>query len=100
MGILSALTAIVNGPYRYRAGPNTLGIGTENLALEQPGRAIDQDFNSARYNIRKEFKTQFPTFPNMGQALPSVDLRASGVYLSGDLELAALIQSYNERQNP
>lgn len=99
MGIVSALTDLLNGPYRYRAGSNTLGIGVENFALEQPGRAIDQDFNSPRYNIRKELKTNFPTFPNMGQALPSVDLRANGVYLSGEIELAALIDAYNERRN-
>ena len=92
MGILSRFFGVSsNGPYRYRAGPNTLGIGVENLALEMPGRAIDADFYSPRYSVRGSISPRFPTVPNTGQRLPEYDLRASGVYLSGDIALAALI---------
>jgi hypothetical protein len=100
MGLLSKITGILNGPYRYRAGPNTLGIGVENLALEQPGRAVDADFYSPRYNVRGAFSTHFPTVPNTGQFLPDYDLRANGVYLSnGSPELQGLIAAYYSRAN-
>lgn len=95
MGIISTLTAIVNGPYRYDAGPNTLGVGVENLALVQPGRAIDSDYNSPRYNVQRNFDLGFQTVPNTGQRLPDYSLRGNGVYLSGTLELQGLIADYN-----
>lgn len=91
MGIWRALTAAIGGNYRYRAGPNTLGIGVENLALEQPGRAVDQDFYSPRYNVKGSLYTHFPTVPNIGQSLPAYDLRADGVYLSGAIAMQSLI---------
>lgn len=97
MGLKSFLSGLVNGPYRYRQGPATLGIGVENMALEQPLRAIDQDFNSARYNIRGALSTKFPTFPNTGQFLPNNDLRANGVYLSGAVDLQPLIDAESMR---
>ncbi len=97
MGLRSILAGLMNGPYRYRTGPATLGVGVENLALEQPGRAIDQDYNSPRYNIRGGFVTQFPTFPNIGQALPDTDLRASGLYLAGTFDLQPLVDAENMR---
>ncbi len=90
MGIWASFQNMIGGDYQYRAGPSTLGIGVLNLALEQPGRAVDQDFWSPRYNIRGALSTHFPTVPNMGQALPAYDLRANGVYLSGDIALVGL----------
>lgn len=81
----------MNGPYNYRAGPNTLGIGVDNLALERQPIAIDFNFNSPRYNVRSAFAPfegagQFP-LTNIG---PVTDIRANGVYLSGSLALQAL----------
>lgn len=90
MDIWASFRNLIGGNYQYRQGPATLGIGVSNLALEQPGRAIDQDFYSSRYNVRGAMRTHFPTVPNTGQFLPSYDLRANGVYLSGDLRLIGL----------
>lgn len=97
MGFKSILTAITNGPYRYRAGPANLGVGVDNLALEQPGRAIDADFYSPRYNVRGQINLRFPTFANTGQYLPEYDLRGNGVYLSGDMKLAGLLEAESMR---
>lgn len=95
MDIWASLNKLIGGGYQYRAGPNTLGIGVENLALEQPGRTVDQDFWSARYNVRRSISPRFDTFPNTGQYLPSYDLRASGVYLSGEVQLNGVIENLN-----
>lgn len=97
MGFLSRLFGSPDrGPYRYRAGPAALGVGVENLALEMPGRAIDADFYSPRYNVRGSISPRFLTVPNTGQRLPEYDLRGNGVYLSGDIALAALVEAQNK----
>lgn len=95
-GIWNKLTAMIGGGLTYRAGPASLGVGVSNLALEQPGRAVDQDFYSPRYNVNRGMTIGFPTVPNTGQLLPDYDLRGNGVYLSGDMALAALTAAYNE----
>lgn len=89
----------INGPYNYRAGPNTLGIGVDNLALERQGVGIDMPIYGPRYNVRGSFAplmggAQFPIV----QELPHVGLRANGVYLSGTLALQALTD-YNKANN-
>lgn len=81
----------MNGPYNYRAGPNTLGIGVENMALERQPIAVDFSTYGPRYNVRGDFAPflgagQFPLAPSV----PAVSLRANGVYLSGDMALQAL----------
>jgi hypothetical protein len=91
MSIWSRLFGPANATPRYRAGPVGLGVGVSNLALEQPGRAVDADFYSPRYMVRGSISPRMPTLPNPGQFLPATDLRANGVYLSGDMALAALI---------
>lgn len=96
MGIWQSFTAFVGGNYSYRAGPRDLGVGVRNMAMEQPGRAVDADFYSPRYNVRKTMELRVPTLPNPGAPLvPDYDLRANGVYLSGDMALTALLE--NER---
>lgn len=80
-------------PYFYRPGPNTLGIGVDNLALERPGIPVDEPIYGRRYNVRKSFApltgaSQFPLAP----AVPAVSLRGNGVYLSGDMALQALAE--------
>jgi len=77
--------------YRYIATPNTLGIGVDNLAFVRPPIATDFNYDSRRYNVRADIMPlegagQFPLY-NIG---PMTDLRANGVYLSGQLALGAL----------
>lgn len=81
----------MNGPYNYRAGPNTLGIGVENMALVRPPITVDPPIYGPRYNVRNSFSplvgaAQFPFV----QSVPFVGLRGHGVYLSGDMALQAL----------
>lgn len=92
MSIFERLSSLVSAKPRYRVGPATLGVGVSNLALEQMGRAVDADFYSPRYNIRGSISPRLATLPNTGQRLPATDLRANGVYLSGDMALAQLIE--------
>lgn len=79
-------------PYKYRAGPNTLGIGVGNMALERPMPPIFGGFPyGAKYNIRggiSPFEGAAAYSPKAG---PNIDLRANGVYLTdGTIALAAL----------
>jgi hypothetical protein len=78
-------------PYKYKAGPNTLGVGVENYALERPGIAIDSPIYGPRYNVQRDFApflgaAQFP----INTYGPEIDLRANGVYMSGTMALQAL----------
>ena len=78
-------------PYFYRPGPDRLGIGVDNFALERPGIPIDEPIYGTRYNVRRSFGpllggAQFPT----AQSVPAVSLRQNGVYMSGDMALGAL----------
>ena len=80
-----------NGPWNYVAGPSTLGIGVENLALVQQGVAVTMPHYGPRYNVRGSFMPlegagQFP----LQQSVPMVGLRANGAYLSGAMALEAL----------
>jgi len=78
-------------PYNYRAGPNTLGIGVDNMALERNPIAVDFSTYGPRYNVRGDFSpflgaAQFPT----AVYGPTTDIRANGVYLLGAMALQAL----------
>jgi hypothetical protein len=97
MGIWAKLANGFSGKYSYRPGPSTLGVGVSNLALEQPGRAVDADLYSPRYNVRRHMVLGFPTVPNTGQYLPETDLRANGLFLSGDVALQGLIDLQNSK---
>lgn len=84
---------MASGPYQYIPGPNTLGIGVDNMALVRPGIGTDEPHYGKRYNVRKSFSplmggAQFP----LAQSGPMVDLRANGVYMSGELALAQLTE--------
>jgi len=90
---------LVNGPYAYIAGPDTLGIGVDNLAFVRPGYPVDEPIYGHRYNVQRVFApflgaAQFP-LANIG---PTTDLRAGGVYLSGGLALQVLTE-YNKDNN-
>ncbi len=95
MGIWASLCASIGGKYRYRAGPNTLGIGVENLALEQPGRTVDADFYSPRYNVRGTLAPLAPGYVQLEPFVPDNSLRGNGVYLSGDFALTGLMTENN-----
>jgi hypothetical protein len=91
MGLLSKLTAIINGPYGYRAGPDRLGIGTENLALVLPGVPVQASWYDPSRDVRRSPQLGFATQAQDGQSLPDYDLRQGGVYLSGAWELSGLV---------
>jgi len=81
------------GPYRYIPGPDTLGIGVENMALAQPGLAQFSNYWSPRYNVRGDLGPYAPAFIQTAVEGPSVSLRGNGVYLSdGDVALQSLIE--------
>lgn len=82
---------IVNDVYSYAAGPQNLGVGVMNLALEHPGIPLDMNYYAPRYDIQG---TLAPL--EGGDVFPLVtsgtltDLRANGVYLSGTMDLSGL----------
>lgn len=83
-------------PYTYRAGPDRLGIGVDNMALNRNPIAVDFNTYGPRYNVQRDFAplrgaAQFPLYVSG----PMNDLRANGVYLSGSLALQALTD-YNK----
>jgi len=89
----------MNGPYNYIAGPNTLGIGVDNMALLRQPIAIDSPIYGPRYNVHKSFApltggAQFP----LAVYGPTTDIRANGVYLSGAVALQALTD-FNKSNN-
>lgn len=79
--------------YNYVFGPNTLGIGVGNAALVRPQPPLvgGQPYGP-KYNVHKSINTFAPAGTNPGPLPlgPQVDLRANGVYLSGDMALMAL----------
>lgn len=90
MGFLSKITDIINGPYRYRAGPVGLGVGVENLALIQPGLTPPFNFDAPRYNVRGSMNPfANATIPNW-QSLPTMDLRGNGLFISGEWDLPTI----------
>ena len=87
----SGFNIVRSGPYSYRAGSSTLGIGSDNYALERPGIPIDSPIYGPRYNVHGSFNpltgaSQFP----LQVSVPRNDIRAGGVYLSGSMALSAL----------
>ena len=92
-GIISRLTDIINGPFRYRAGPSTLGIGAENMALVNPGIPADLNFYGSRYTPGRSMDIRAPLIQQEAQSLPSGDIRGNGVYIPGEYDLAGLTES-------
>lgn len=81
-----------NGPWSYRAGPNTLGIGVDNMALLRQGVGVDMPNYGPRYSPQKSMvplagAQQFPIV----QSLPAIGIRANGAYVSGAMQLQALV---------
>lgn len=86
-------------PYKFRWTPDNRGIGTDALAFEQPGIAIQQNFNLPRYNVRGEIGPYEGGYVKLAQDVPSVSLRGDGVYLAGDLQLQALVDFERQAKN-
>lgn len=81
------------GIYDYMVGPNTLGIGMDNLAFADYNIAIDEPIYGPRYNVQRSFAAlmggaQFP----LAKSGPQFDLRANGVYMASELNLGMLTQ--------
>lgn len=92
MSIFSKITDLINGPYRYRAGPNTLGIGIENLALVVPGLPVQAGPYSPSRDVRRSMQIGFATVANPNQpSVPIYDLRQNGLFLTGAWELSGLV---------
>lgn len=73
-----------NAIYSYAEGPDNLGVGVMNLALERSRIPLQMNFDGPRYDIRGtiaplEGASQFPLAPSG----PAIDLRANGSYLMG-----------------
>lgn len=87
------MTIVKSGFYDYKIGPNTLGIGVDNLAFADYKIAINEPIYGPRYNVKRSFAAldgaaQFPLAPSG----PAIDLRANGVYMGGNLALGMLTQ--------
>lgn len=92
------ISRLFNGIYSYRETPSTLGVGVENMALRQPGLAISMNYYAPKYNVRGDLGPWKPGYVKYYQDMPFRDLRADGVYMSGDLALAALSEMANENK--
>lgn len=79
-------------PYSYVFGPDTLGIGVENAALVRPMLPVP---GGGRYGPKYNIHASLNAFEGAGQfpvaiSGPMTDTKANGVYMSGQLALAAL----------
>lgn len=82
---------VARNNYNYVAGPRDLGVGVDNFALVKPDITPFMNYYGPAYNIHKSFKTRVPAMVSDGIIeLPRADLRANGVYLSGQMALQAL----------
>lgn len=79
-----------NGPYKYKPGYNTLGIGADNMALVSPGFPQLSNFYSPKYLVQGDLKPFAPGYAKTTQEMPDTSLKANGAYLSGEIALAAL----------
>ena len=87
------------GPYSYRVGPNTLGIGVDNIAFADYRIATDEPIYGPRYNVHRSFSpcdaaAQFP----LAASGPHIDLKADGVYMNGSIAMQMLTQ-FNKSNN-
>jgi len=97
---MNRLNRLYSPPYGYIRTPDNLGQGAEIYALVQPGLPPRSSSTNQRSLVRKQFQiTSIGNPPANLQSLPVTDLRANGVYLSGQMELQALsdFQKGNEK---
>ncbi len=86
-------------PYLYVDNPRDIGVGVANLAPVQPGLAYSADQYAPRYNIRRNMEILEGGYGAPIPSYPETDLRANGVYLSGDIALASLVEFESAREN-
>jgi hypothetical protein len=84
--------------YGYIPGPNTLGIGVDNFALQLPYTNPMWSIYGPRYNVQRDLAPLTGGYQKLAQDLPNVDLRADGVYLSGQIALQALSDFNNQNK--
>ncbi len=82
--------------FRYKNTPDNIGVGVENIALSRPHGPVMGGTYGPAYNVRKSVDILSKGFVQLAQDLPTVDLRANGVYLSGEMALQALSDFENQ----
>lgn len=88
------MTNIVWGPFRYRAGPDNLGIGVNNLALVVNGQGVNYTNSGYKNDIRRQLDVLSPNVVTF-QVLPDFDLRQSGLFISGNWSMEGLVNTAN-----
>lgn len=81
-----------NGPYSYTSRYRDIGQGAEIFALSGPVIPISATAYGPRYNIRGSINPILGAAAYSPKFGPKVDIKANGVYLSGDLSLQALAE--------
>jgi len=83
--------------YKYKQNQTGLAIGSDGLALLRPHGPILGGTYGPRYNVKRNIDILRPAFIQEGQALPSIDLRGQGAYLSGEMALQKLSDFEKEK---
>lgn len=84
--------------YDFVYGRTGYGIGVENMGFVKPQTdPIDSIYGPA-YNVRGQLMSLKPGFLKIAHQFVPVDLRANGVYFSGDFALQALSDFNNGNQ--
>lgn len=79
--------------FKYRKGPNNLGIGTQNLGLEMPQDIPPPSIYGRRYNVRGTLAPTAPGYAVIGQRVVPVSLLGNtGIALQGQFALQALAE--------
>ena len=85
-------------PYSFTPGSDRLGIGAENMGLNQPTTLPIDSIYAPRYNVKGTLDLHANAYVKQGQNLVPVSLLANGLYFAGTFELQAL-SSFQEAQN-
>lgn len=85
------LTAIINSwPYTFGNTETNKGIGSGSAAFGRPYYPLASGQYGPAYNVKRNLDTNSNAGLVLAQSLPSVDLRANGLYFSGDFSLLPL----------
>jgi len=78
------------GPYTYGATRTDRNIGSNNQAFGRPYMPVESGQYGPRYNVRGNLDSYASAGLVIAQSLPSVSLRANGVYFAGAFGTTAL----------
>lgn len=78
--------------FKYRETPDNLGVGTRNLALEQPQYIQPASIYNPRYMVQGSLAPQAPGLAMSGQRVVPVSLAGGGSTLHGQRALQALAE--------